>query len=125
MGRFPERNQARAVLDLLGLGARARALVSGTEGVRKAVREGGVYRVILAADAAAGQRAKLIPLLEARRTPFHIVFTQEELGSAIGRAPVSAVGLLNPKMAGRVGDLLAAMASRVDEQGGSKADASL
>jgi ribosomal protein L7Ae-like RNA K-turn-binding protein len=113
------------VLNLLGLGARARALVSGTEGVRKAVREGRVHRVILAEDAAAGQRAKLIPLLEARRIPSHIAFSRDELGFAIGRAPVSAIGLLNPDMAKRVGELLASMASRDDDKGGSKTDASL
>jgi ribosomal protein L7Ae-like RNA K-turn-binding protein len=106
------------VLDLLGLGARAAALVSGTEGVRKAAREGSVHQVILATDAAAGQRAKLIPLLEARRIPYHIAFSQVELGSAIGRAPVSAVGLSNRNMAGRIATLLEAIPTSGAESGG-------
>jgi ribosomal protein L7Ae-like RNA K-turn-binding protein len=62
--------------------------------------------VILASDAADGQRRKLIPLLDARRVPYHIGFTQEELGAASGRAPVSAVGLSNASLAHRVRELL-------------------
>jgi ribosomal protein L7Ae-like RNA K-turn-binding protein len=119
-GDRPEaRNPARAVLDLLGLGARARALVTGTQAVRAAARDGGVHQVILAVDAATGQRAKLVPLLEARRIPYEIVFTREELGSAIGRAPVSAVGFVNPAMGSRAGELLKARARSVEQQGGS------
>lgn len=107
------------MLGLLGLGARAGALVSGTQAVRAAAREGGIHQVILAVDTAAGQRAKLIPLLEARRIPYEIVFTREELGSAIGRGPVSAVGLSNPAMASRAGELLRARSRSADQQGGS------
>jgi ribosomal protein L7Ae-like RNA K-turn-binding protein len=68
-----------------------------------------VHRVILATDAAAGQQAKLIPLLDARRIPYYIGFSREELGAASGRAPVSAVGLTNPDLAARAGQLLAAL----------------
>jgi ribosomal protein L7Ae-like RNA K-turn-binding protein len=110
--------RARAVLDLLGLGARARALVSGTSAVRSAARDGTVRQVILAADAAPGQRSKLVPLLEARQIPYYIGFTQEELGSATGRAPVSAVGLSNAQMAERAGELIAALPRSGDHHGG-------
>ena len=65
--------------------------------------------MILATDGAEGQRQKLIPLLEARRIPYHIAFSQEDLGAASGRAPVSAVGLSNPKLAERTGELLSAL----------------
>jgi len=98
----------RALLDLLGLSTRAGALVSGTNAVRAAVREGTVRQVILAADAAEGQRGKLIPLLDARRIPYYIGFSREELGAATGRAPVSAVGLTNAQLAARARSLLAA-----------------
>lgn len=94
------------MLDLLGLSARAGAVVSGTNAVRSAAREGGIALVILAADAADGQRRKLTPLLDARRIPYHIAFSREQLGAATGRAPVSAVGLSNPKLAKRTGELL-------------------
>lgn len=103
----PGNPDARAVLDIVGLSTRAGALVSGTQAVRAAVREGTVHQVILAGDAAEGQRRKLIPLLDARRIPYFIGYTQEELGAAIGRAPVSAVGISNAKLAARARDLLA------------------
>lgn len=105
----PRRRQLRAVLDLIGLSARARGLVSGTGAVRNAVREGNVYCVVLARDSAEGQRQKLIPLLDARRVPYQIAFTREELGAASGRAPVSAIGISNPGLASRIGELLASL----------------
>ena len=104
----------RSVLDLLGLAARARALVAGTDSVRQAARSGEVHRVLLAADAAAAQRDKLVPLLQARAVPFHLVSTRAELGAAIGRGPVSAVGLTNQQFARRVGELVAALPSLQD-----------
>lgn len=98
----------RRLLDLLGLAARAGAIVTGTDAVRRAVREGGVGRVFLAADAAAGQVGKLTPLLEARRVPFHSLSTRNALGGAVGRGPVSALGLTNQNFARRAGELIAA-----------------
>lgn len=112
----PERAR-RAVLDLLGLAARARAVVGGTEPVRQGAREGSLARVVLAADAAAGQREKLVPLLEARRVPFHVVFTREELGRAVGRGPVAAIGVSDRNLARRVGELIAALPSEQATQG--------
>lgn len=107
----PRPRVPRAVLDLIGLSARAGAIVPGTSAVRASVREGKVARVVLARDGAEGQRQKLIPLLDARRVPYHIAFTREELGAASGRAPVSAIGISNPGLASRVGELLAAHSS--------------
>ncbi|HUE96985.1 MAG TPA: ribosomal L7Ae/L30e/S12e/Gadd45 family protein [Longimicrobiaceae bacterium] len=100
------------MLDVLGLSARAGALVSGTGAVRAAAREAKVHHVVLAADAAEGQRRKLIPLLDARRIPYSIGFTRAELGAATGRPPVSAVGIDNPKLAGRARELLAGLEDR-------------
>ncbi len=110
----PRIRQLRAVLDLIGLSARARGLVAGTGAVRNAIREGKVARVLLARDGAEGQRQKLIPLLDARRVPYQVVFTREELGTASGRPPVSAIGISNPGLAGRIGELLASL-SPADE----------
>ena len=107
----PQSRKVRAVLDLIGLSARARGLVAGTSAVRNAVREGSVTRVLLARDGAEGQRQKLIPLLDARRVPYQIVFTREELGTASGRPPVSAIGISNPGLASRIGELLALLSS--------------
>lgn len=107
----------RAVLDLLGLAARARAVVAGTDAVRQGAREGSLARVVLAGDAAAGQREKLVPLLEARGVPFDVVFTREDLGRAVGRNPVAAIGVSDRNLARRVGELIAALPSEQATQG--------
>ena len=99
----------RRVLDLLGLASRAGALVTGTDAVRQAVREERVHRVFLAEDAAPGQRQKLEPLLQARQVPSHIMFSRVELGSAVGRSPVSALGVTDLKLARRLGELVSAL----------------
>ena len=110
----------RAVLDLVGLSARAGALVTGTDAVRGAVREGAVVQVILATDAADGQRRKLVPLLESRRIPYHTIFTRDELGAASGRAPLSAVAVSNRKLGERITELLNGLGD-----GGGSSSASL
>jgi ribosomal protein L7Ae-like RNA K-turn-binding protein len=104
----------RAVLDLLGLAARAGSIVVGVDRVRKAARDGKVRRVILASDAAEGQVGKLVPLLEARRIPYHHGFGQSQLGAALGRDPVSAVGISNVSLERRVAELIAALPSSQD-----------
>jgi len=102
---------ARRVLEVLGLCARAGALVTGTEAVRQAVREERVHRVILAEDVAPGQRRKLLPLLQARAVPSHTLFSRVELGSAVGRGPVSALGVTDRNLARRLGELVSALTS--------------
>ena len=113
-GAGPAKHFARPVLDLLGLAARARGLAYGTEMVRKAVRNGEVARVVLASDTTETQRKKLVPLLEARGIPHHIVLSQSELGTATGRGPVSAIGIVHQGFARRAGELLAALPSQQD-----------
>ena len=103
------RAAARRVLDLLGLAARAGGIITGIDAVRRAARENHVFRVILADDAAPGQQGKLTPLLEARRVPFHTLFTRDELGAATGRGAVSAIGITDSNFARRTGELVAAL----------------
>jgi ribosomal protein L7Ae-like RNA K-turn-binding protein len=108
-GGVPARHAAgRRVLDLLGLAARAGGVITGIDSVRRAAREDHVFRVILAEDAAPGQQGKLTPLLEARRVPFHTLFTRDQLGGAVGRGDVSAVGITDGNFARRTGELVAA-----------------
>jgi ribosomal protein L7Ae-like RNA K-turn-binding protein len=92
---------AKRLLELLGLAARAGRLVAGTDAVRQAVRDGEVAWVLLAADASPTQQAKLLPLLEARTTPYHRLLARAEVGAAVGRAPLSAVGLTDANFARR------------------------
>lgn len=93
------------VLGILGLAARAGALVSGTDAVRAEVRDGKVGCVLLASDTAPGQRSKLIPLLDARGVRHYTGFSRAELGRAIGRSPTSAIGIADPGFARRVHEL--------------------
>jgi ribosomal protein L7Ae-like RNA K-turn-binding protein len=93
-------------LTLAGFAARAGRVVTGTERVRAAVRDGTAPLVLLAADAAPAQVAKLIPLLEARAVPHFSPVSRERLGRAVGKAPLSAIALLDPALARRCRELL-------------------
>ena len=94
------------ILNLLGLGARAGSVLPGTERVREAVRHGDVQFVILAADASDTQRYKLLPLLDASGISYTTRFDRTQLGIAIGRAPVSAVGVVDAALARRIRSLI-------------------
>lgn len=107
----------RALLSLLGLAARARALTLGTDMVRGAAREGKLSGALLAADASPTQARKLVPLLTARGIPYAVCSAQAELGAAIGRGPVSAVGLNDPSFARRVMELARALPQPQDRGG--------
>jgi ribosomal protein L7Ae-like RNA K-turn-binding protein len=104
----------RRLLDLLGLAARAGRVVSGTDAVRKGVREGELALVLLAGDASPAQRAKLLPLLAARRVRHRSLLSRAQLGFAIGRAPVSAVGIADHNFARRADALIAAFPASQD-----------
>lgn len=101
----------RALGDLLGLAARAGGLAHGTGATREGVRDGEVRVVLLAGDAAPAQARKLVPLLQARGVPFHVCLSRNELGGAIGRGPVSALGITNDSFARRAAELVAALQS--------------
>ena len=94
-------------LGLLGMATRAGAVVPGTERVREAARSGTLQLAIIAADASGNSRGKLLPLLAARGISHVIRFDRIELGAAVGRAPLSAVGVLDPALAERLATLLA------------------
>ncbi len=94
------------ILNLLGLGARAGSVLPGTERVREAVRHDEVKFVILAADASDNSRYKLLPLLEGKGVPFTTRFERTQLGIAIGRSPMSAVGVVDQALAKRIRSLL-------------------
>lgn len=109
-GTPPDAAEARRALPgILGLSTRAGGAVHGTDAVRRAAREGKLGCVLLAGDGSPTQRAKLVPLLEAREIPFFICLTRDDLGAATGRGPVSAVGLTEPGLARRAAELAAAL----------------
>jgi len=101
----------RALLDLLGLAARARAVVHGTGATRQGVRDGEVAGVLIAADSSPTQTKKLVPLLEARGVPFAACLTRAEIGAAMGQGPVTALGIKERNFARRALDLAASLRS--------------
>lgn len=95
-----------ALLRMLGLAARAGAVVPGTERVREAARSGSLHFALVASDLSDNSRDKLLPLLDARQIPYAIVSDRDALGGAVGRAPLSALGITEKKLAARVVELL-------------------
>jgi ribosomal protein L7Ae-like RNA K-turn-binding protein len=98
-------------LQLLGLAARAGSVVPGTERVREAARNDELVLVLLARDSSENSRGKLLPLLQARRIPHMTEFERVRLGRAVGRPPLSAVGIADPGLARRLEQLLGAGAA--------------
>lgn len=94
---------------MLGLAARAGAVVPGTDRVREAARGGGLEFVLVAADASDNSRDKLLPLLQSRQISHAVLFDRAALGAAIGKAPVSALGITEEKLASRVKEMIAGL----------------
>ena len=95
-----------AALRLLGLAARAGAVVTGTERVRDGVRDRSLAFVLVAADASANSLDKLVPTLEASGIPYAVRYERIQLGEAVGRSQLSAVGLLDASFAARLQELI-------------------
>ena len=110
--RRPEAPEA--ALRLLGLAARAGALLPGTERVREAARRGTVRFAVVAADTSDNSNDKLLPLLSKRGVPHVVAFTRAELGAAVGYPPLSAVGITQASLAEQIG---AALESGLGERG--------
>lgn len=91
---------------MLGLAARAGAVVPGTDRVREAARSDNLHFVLIASDLSDNSRDKLLPLLNARQIPYAVVSDRDALGGAVGRAPLSALGITEKKLAARVVQLL-------------------
>lgn len=94
------------VLQMVGLAARARAVAPGTQQVRELVRAGRVHFALVANDLTATGRDKLVPLLEGRGVSYAIRYTRQELGRAVGRGPLAAVGVTDGHVARRLRTLL-------------------
>jgi len=91
---------------LLGLAARAGAVVVGAERVREAAARGRLLLVIVASDVSPNRRQKMMPLLQRSGIRTAPGADRARLGAAIGRAPVSAVGVLDASFARRIEELL-------------------
>ena len=83
-------------LALLGIAQRAGAVVKGTDATRRGLRQGEVRLVIVAEDGSATQKKKVIPLAGARDVDVRMLGTRDELGRAVGRGPLTVVGITQP-----------------------------
>jgi ribosomal protein L7Ae-like RNA K-turn-binding protein len=91
---------------MLGLAARAGAILPGTDRVREAARGEGLHFALVANDASDNSLDKLLPLLNARQIPYTVRFDRTTLGGAVGKAPLSAIGITDIKLAKRVKEML-------------------
>lgn len=89
----------RKVLGLLGLGARGRLVVVGTEQVRLAAQKGTLRLAVIGVDASRHSLDKVVPLLRARRVDVLEWPSAAELGHAVGRETTAAVGILDEALA--------------------------
>lgn len=93
-------------MQLLGLAARAGAVAFGTQQVREAARSGRIRFALVAADLTETGRDKLVPVLEGRSVPYEIRYDRADLGRAVGKSPLAAVGVVDSGFAERLMALL-------------------
>jgi len=97
----------RKLLGLIGLGVRGRGAVVGVEQVRIAAQKGKLAMAVVAPDASAHSRKKVLPLLQAKG-----IFVVEGpvaavLGAAVGRESAAAVGIVDYDLARGIRALVA------------------
>ncbi|MFQ6671951.1 MAG: DUF448 domain-containing protein [Candidatus Tectimicrobiota bacterium] len=84
---------------LLGLGQRARQVLSGRMALEKGLHRGEVHLLVLATDLAPDQRARWLTLYESSGGPWVVHFTKDQLGALLGKGLRGAAGITNPKLA--------------------------
>lgn len=90
------------LLGLLGLGARAGHLVIGVDAVRSAVQADKCVCVVMASDAGPRAEQKVGRLVRGKDVPLLTGPPSEEIGNALGRPPVQAVGIRDRALASGV-----------------------
>ena len=76
--------------------------------MREAARGGSLRFAIVAEDTSDNSLDKLVPLLAKRGVPYAVAFTRDQLGLAVGKAPLSAVGITDASLAAQIAKALAA-----------------
>jgi len=72
-----------------------------------AAKKGNLLFAVVAHDASANSREKVVPLLRARRVNFVDGPTAAELGAAVGREQTAAVGVIDQQLARGIRELVA------------------
>jgi len=89
----------RKVLGLVGLGARGRLVVIGTEQVKIAAQKGNLQLALVAQDVSRHSLDKVVPVLRARRVEMVEWPSAAELGGAVGRETTAAIGIVDQALA--------------------------
>lgn len=107
----PEGADTARLASMIGLCRRAGRLGCGTDKVVSALKTGGVYLVLLAADPSARTEKEVRDKCGFRNVPLvQVPLTREGLGRAVGKPPLSAVAVTD----GNFAQAIAALAGRRD-----------
>ncbi|MGE7917901.1 YlxQ family RNA-binding protein [Viridibacillus sp. NPDC093762] len=96
----------QSILNLLGLAARARKIVSGEEQVIKEVRNNGAKLVILATDASANTRKKMQDKCYSFNVELQEFGTRYDLGHATGKDARVSLAIVDDGFAKKLSELL-------------------
>ncbi len=91
---------------LLGLAARARALVSGDDACMRAIRTRKAALVIVAQDAGANGMKKLRDKCLYYEIPMVSTLTKGQLGRALGKDERAVVAVTNPRFAAQIAQIV-------------------
>ncbi len=108
----------RKALQALGLARRAGRAVVGAGAIREAAADGELRLVVLAGDATDNALGRLRGALERSGAARVRLGSRAELGSALGRGPVAAVGVTDRGLAKRIRELAADRAGSGSGQDG-------
>lgn len=96
-----------SAVSMLGLAARARALISGEDSCLRAIRQKKVFLIVLASDTGANGAKKIRDKCLYYQVPIATGLSREELGRAIGKEARTVVGLTSAHFATQMTQLLA------------------
>ena len=96
----------QAVLQMLGLAARARKIISGEELVVNEIRHGNAKLVLLASDASANTSKKLTDKCTYYNVELHVFGDRYDLGHATGKEARVALAITDNGFAKKISSLL-------------------
>lgn len=94
------------VMQLLGLAARARKIISGEELVVKEIRNGNAKLVLVASDAAQNSSKKIIDKCMYYNVEYHVFGDRYDLGHATGKESRVALAITDSGFAKKLSSLL-------------------
>lgn len=100
---------------LIGLGQRARQVLSGSTALEEGLRRDEVHLLLLSTDISADQRDRWISRYRPTGRPWFAHFTKETMGALLGKGLRSAAGITNPNLARAVSQV-ASMIQGLEEE---------